>query len=208
MAPGTSDSIFPIAAVILAAGRSTRIGRAKQLIRLGDEPLLGHVIRTIRQAGLENIVLVLGSGADQIMKDIPLEGVRVTINPAYAEGISTSVRAGLARVGIECNAAVIFLADQPLVVASTVAHLTTKYWEFRSSAVIPTYRGQRGNPVVLDRSLFAKAMELQGDEGFRGILRGLPNVLEVEVDDPGILIDIDTPEDLERCEAVYRERTQ
>jgi len=198
--------MFPIAAIILAAGRSTRIGSAKQLIRLGDQPLLGHVIRTVRQAGLDDIVLVLGSAADEIVKDIAPEGVRVRINAAYAEGMATSVRAGVEELGSECKAALIFLADQPMILSSTVTNLIAKYQELRPTAVIPTYRGQRGNPVLLDRSLFSKAIALQGDEGFRGILQGLPNVLCVEVDDPGVLIDIDTAEDLERCEALYRAR--
>lgn len=202
----TPDPTLPIAAIILAAGRSTRIGRIKPLIRLGDQPLLVHVLRTIRQAGLDDIILVLGSAADEIMKNILLEGVRVIVNPSYAEGMATSVRAGLAEVTADCSGALIFLADQPMVLASTVASLVAKYRELRPNAVIPTYQGQRGNPVLLDRSLFAKAMELQGDEGFRRILQGLPNVLWVEVDDPGILIDVDTPRDLERCQALYRAR--
>jgi molybdenum cofactor cytidylyltransferase len=195
--------MFPIAAIILAAGRSTRIGRAKQLIRLGDQPLLGHVIRTARKSGLDDIILVLGSAAEEIVKDISLEGVRVRINAAFAEGMATSVRAGLEEIGSEREAALIFLADQPMVLPSTVTHLIAKYQQLRPAAVIPTYRGQRGNPVLLDRSLFSKAMALEGDEGFRRILQGLPQVLYVEVDDPGVVIDIDTDEDLERCQALY-----
>lgn len=153
-----------------------------------------------------DIVLVLGSAADDIVEDISLEGVRVKINSAYADGIATSVRAGLEELRSKCEAALIFLADQPMVLPATVTHLIAKYQELRPPAVIPTYGGQRGNPVLLDRSLFPKAMALEGDEGFRRILQGLPNVLCVEVDDPGVLIDIDTNEDLERCRALYRAR--
>ncbi|MGA2858205.1 MAG: nucleotidyltransferase family protein [Candidatus Sulfotelmatobacter sp.] len=203
----TRNRTAHISAVILAAGLSSRMGHVKQLIRLGGEPLLGHVIRTIREAGLHDLIAVLGFAAAEIMRDIPLEGIRVAINPAFAEGLAGSVRTGLAEVAAESHAALIFLADQPMVLTSTLALLVAKYQESRPSAVIPTYQGQRGNPVLLDRSLFAKAMELQGDEGFRRILQGLPNILWVEVDDPGVVLDVDTPEDLERCQALYRERS-
>ncbi|MGC1968982.1 MAG: nucleotidyltransferase family protein [Candidatus Acidiferrales bacterium] len=197
---------FHVSVIVLAAGTASRMGRPKQLARLGGVPILVHVLRTVREAGLKDIIVVLGSSAEEIKKEVVLEGFRVVENSAYNQGISSSIHLGLSQVAIETSAVLILLADQPLVLPSTLTRLIAEYGKSRPQAAIPTYQGRPGNPVLLDRSLFDKAGQLKGDEGFRSILRASQNVIRIEVDDPGILLDVDTPEDLERCQLLYSER--
>lgn len=200
------DGSFQASVIVLAAGTASRMGRPKQLAHLGGVPILVHVLRTVREARLKDIIVVLGSSAQEIKKEVVLEGCRVVENSAYNQGISSSIQLGLSQVAIETGAALILLADQPLVLPSTLTRLIAEYHRSRPQAAIPTYQGHPGNPVLLDRSLFDKATQLKGDEGFRSILRDSQSVIRIEVDDPGILLDVDTPEDLERCQLLYRKR--
>lgn len=204
--PDPVNQRITISAIVLAAGRASRMGSLKQVARLGGEPLLAHILRTVRAAGIKDIVVVLGFGAEEIRKEIALDGIRVVENPGYEQGISSSIQMGLMKVPIKTSGVLVMLADQPLVQPSTLAKLIAEYRRSRSQATIPMHQGKLGNPVLLDRTLFGAASQLSGDQGFRSILRNLPGVSRVEVDDPGILLDIDTQEDLERCNQLYRER--
>lgn len=206
MKPDPMNGSVQVSVIVLAAGTASRMGRPKQLAHLGGVPILVHVLRTVREAGLKDIIVVLGSSAEAIKKEVGLEGFGVVENSAYSQGISGSIKLGLSQVAIETRAVLILLADQPLVLSSTLIRLIAEYGRSRPQAAIPTYQGRPGNPVLLDRSLFDKARQLKGDEGFRSILRDSQNVIRIEVDDPGILLDVDTPEDLERCELLYSKR--
>jgi molybdenum cofactor cytidylyltransferase len=189
----------PIAAVILAAGQSARMGQAKQLLRLGDTTVLGQTIANVRRAALDEIILVLGASAEAIRRQLPLEGLKLVINPHYEQGMATSLRAGLAAVSPQAGAALIILADQPLVCPATLNRLADHYRRTNPQILIPTCRGTRGNPVLLDRSLFAEAMALEGDVGCRALFAQHPDTIEkLEVDDEGILLDIDNQDDYQR----------
>lgn len=191
-----------VSAVVLAAGRSTRMGEAKQLLRLGGRSMLEKTLENVRASGFNEVVLVLGFGAEAIRREVRnslLDGVRVVVNEHYVSGMAGSLRVGLAAVSSAMDAALIVLADQPFVRAETMARIIEAYRESGSKVVVPRYRGQRGNPVLLDRSLFPEAMSLEGDVGCRAIFaKHSDEMAYVEVDDPAILMDIDTREDYER----------
>jgi len=185
-------------AIILAAGTSTRMGTAKQLLRLDDRPLLQHVLDNVRASEVEEIVLVLGSSAESIQREIDAHNVCVVLNESYQQGMGTSLKAGLAAVGPEAQAALIVLADQPFVRPATLDKLIAEHRSSGAQIAIPTYRGFRGNPVLLDRSVFPEVMALGGDIGCRAIFGDHPRgIVKVPVDDVGILLDIDRREDFE-----------
>lgn len=189
----------PIAAIILAAGQSARMGEAKQLLPLGDTTVLGQTIANVRRAALDEIILVLGASAEAIRQQLPLEGLKLIVNPHYEQGMAASLRAGLEAVSLRTGAALIILADQPLVRPETLNHLADRYRRTNPRILIPTCRGTRGNPVLLDRSLFAEAMALEGDVGCRALFAQYPEAIEkLEVDDEGILLDIDNQDDYQR----------
>lgn len=197
-----------VAAILLAAGTSSRMGRPKSVLLLGDKPLLVHSLDALRASGVGEIVVVLGAGADRIRREIPLDGTRVVVNPEFAEGMSSSIRAGVAAVSDRASAFLIVLGDQPLVTAATIGGLVARYQTTHSVAIVPTFRGTRGNPVVFDRSLVPEMQAVRGDVGCRAVLAAhAAEVVEFPVDDPGIRIDVDTPEDLERLDAALRAGT-
>lgn len=188
-----------IAAVILAAGSSSRMGEAKQLLRLGDRTLLEQVIDNVRSSGVDDIVLVLGHDADAIRKSIATENLEIVVNDAYREGMGTSLRTGISALPSEMDAALIVLADQPFVRPETLRLLMDQYRKSNAQIVIPMYKGFRGNPVLLDRSVFPEVMALQGDIGCRAVFGNhVEGIVKAPVDDLGILLDLDSREDLER----------
>lgn len=197
-----SDAERPprVAAVILAAGKSSRMGEPKQLLRLGETTMLGQTIDNVRRSVLREIILVLGGSAEAILRDLTRkEGLKVVDNPSWQQGMATSLRAGLSAVGPETEAALIILADQPFVRPETFNRLAGHYGRSRAQIVIPTHRGIRGNPVLLDRSVFPEVMALAGDVGCRAIFGNHPQgIAKLEVEDEGILLDIDNQGDYER----------
>jgi len=187
-----------ISAIVLAAGQAARFGECKQLIRLGDKTLIEHVLATVSASKVENILVVLGAHAAEIQRRVKFGRERVVMNPDYAKGMSTSIHAGLHALDPETDAAMIVLADQPFVMAETLNRLVDEYRERKALAVIPTYRGARGNPVLIDRALFPDMLELRGDVGFRAVLARRPaDVVLIPVDDVGVVTDLDTREDFD-----------
>lgn len=195
-----------VGAVILAAGMSLRMGEAKQLLQLGGKTLLDHTLENVRGAGVDEIVLVLGFAAEEIARTFSAGatgGLKVAINPAYRDGMASSLRAGLAALSPEIQGALIVLADQPFVRSSTLHRIIEQYRQSKAGIVIPVYKGSRGNPVLLDRSVFPEAIALSGDVGCRAIFDShLEAIIKVPVQDPGILLDIDSREDLKRMQAL------
>src|SRR5580765_2179534 len=120
-------------------------------------------------------------------------------NPDYADGQSTSLRAGIAALGQDADAVVVLLGDQPFVTAAIVERLVAEWQASAAVIVVPTYVGQRGNPVLFARAIFPELLAVQGDQGARAVLAAdRSRIRLVAFDDPRPLADIDTPEDYER----------
>jgi molybdenum cofactor cytidylyltransferase len=190
-----------IGAVILAAGMSSRMGEAKQLLRLGENTLLGQVVEIVRGSRVDEIVLVLGHAAETIKESIAIQNLRVVINEAYRQGMGSSLRTGLAALPPEVDAALIVLADQPFIRPATLNRLIDQYEQSGAQIVIPIFKGFRGNPILLDRSVFPEVMALTGDIGCRAIFGNhLEGIVKVPVEDIGILLDLDSKNDFERLQ--------
>lgn len=184
-----------ITGILLAAGRSTRMGQPKLLLPWGDIQLVRHVAQIALRSTLAHVVVVTGHRAEHVQA--ALDGLPVTLvhNAAFLDGQSTSVRAGVAALGDDAQAAMILLADQPLLQPSTIDALIATYHERHARIVAPQYRGQRGNPVLFDRALFGELEALQGDQGARPVLQAHAQHLQlVDVADEGVLLDLDTPD--------------
>jgi molybdenum cofactor cytidylyltransferase len=192
-----------VAAVILAAGMSRRMkspeAMPKQLLPLAGRPLLQHTVDNVGRSGVDEIVLVLGFAADSVIRQISAEGARVIVNQEFAQGMGTSLRAGIAALGPHVKAAFAVLADQPLVRPETLDRLIAYHSESGAQITIPLYKGFRGNPVLLDRSVFSEVMGLSGDVGCRAIFGShTQGIHKLDAGDPGILLDIDSFEDFEK----------
>jgi len=184
-----------IAAVVLAAGTSSRLGSPKQLLSFRGRPVLVAVVENLLTSRLDRVVVVLGHQSGEVARVLEGLPVEVVVNQRYIEGQASSLKCGLAALDPEVRAALFALGDQPLVRPSTVRLLVDGY---RSAGGIaaPFYQGQRGNPVIFDRRFFPDLELLKGDAGAREIIRSNPeSLLRVDVDDPGVVLDIDTWED-------------
>jgi molybdenum cofactor cytidylyltransferase len=197
----TNKQAGGVAAVVLAAGMSRRMGTAKQLLRLGEKAVLERTLQAVRSSQAAEIVLVLGAEAGEIRRQLSLEGLKVIFNPEYYEGMGTSLRAGLGALSESAQGALIVLADQPFIRPQTLDRLVDYYHQSAAEIVLPLYKGFRGNPVLLDRSVFPEVMGLSGDVGCRAIFGShTEGIRKFEVDDPGVLLDVDTDEDLRRLQ--------
>ncbi len=185
-----------IAAIVLAAGASTRMGGQKLLLPMREgEPLVRLSVERLLQARLDDVVVVLGRDAEAVGAALAGLPVRTVVNPRYAEGQATSLHAGLAALRPGTAAVVVALADQPLPDPGLVDRLVTLQRESGRPIAVPRYRDGRGNPVVFAAALFAELAEVRGDQGGRGVVARDPvRVAELPVDAP-MPSDIDTWED-------------
>jgi molybdenum cofactor cytidylyltransferase len=189
-----------IAALILAAGQSTRFGAENKLLaHIDGEPMLAHVIALAKAAGLADIHLVTGHDREAVERVASQFGLRTIHNPDFAEGISASIRAGIAGLPEAFDGALVMLGDMPRVRPLTIRSIVAAARENpAASAIVPSQDGQWGNPVLLRRALFADVARLSGDFGARKLLRSRGDVTVIAVDDPGIHADFDTKAALAR----------
>lgn len=187
-----------IAAVVLAAGGSTRLGRPKQLERWGDSTLLGHVVDQVRTYSVDEVWVVLGAGVEEILETVDLDGCGVVENPEWQEGIASSLRVGLDALlqKSRADAALIVIGDQPDLDAAVVEEVIATFRRSSRPVVIPKYRYTWGNPVLVDRSLWPRLMSLEGDEGARRLFQAHPEWVEEVWTDHLPPRDVDTEADL------------
>lgn len=188
-----------VSAIVLAAGAGSRFGGDKLLAGFEGRPLIEHVLRALRDAPVDETVVVVGADACRLREVCEPYSVRVVENPDWALGQSTSVKAGLRAMGRDARAAVVLLGDQPLVRAEAVRRLVDSFEEGARVAVA-TYSGKRRNPVLFSRLVWPDLLAgLSGDEGARAVLRDRPElVVEVDCGGVGDPADVDTAEDLRR----------
>jgi molybdenum cofactor cytidylyltransferase len=190
-----------IACIVLAAGRSTRMGAANKLLaELGGKPMVRIVVETALASAARPMLVVTGHQAAEVRA--ALTGLNVTLcaNPDYAMGLSSSLKAGIRAVPAGCAAALVLLGDMPHI---TPAHLDALIAAFAPGAgadiVVPTYQGQRGNPVLWSADFFAEIGQLDGDTGARRLLlQHADHVREVDLGTDAVFMDVDTPEELAR----------
>jgi molybdenum cofactor cytidylyltransferase len=196
--PGT-DGNRNVAAVVLAAGRSTRMGGPNKLLaEFRGKPLVRLAVEQALASRASSVVVVTGHQADEVRR--ALAGLAVTFvdNPNFAGGLATSVKAGIAAVPDQADGAIICLGDMPLIDSTLIDRLIDAFAPDRGALVaLPFHEGRRGNPVLWSRRFFAELMTLEGDIGARHLIeRHAEAVAEVPVEGPGAFLDIDTPEAL------------
>lgn len=201
----------PVAAVILAAGESRRLGKPKPLLTWQGEPFIRKVVQSAGQAGLWPIVVVTGAHAEGVEKALEGLPVQIARNEAWRSGQSTSIRLGVETLASrggptfrlpisekrEVGAAIFLLADQPQVSPTVLQALRERHAETLAPIVAPLVRGQRANPVLFDRQTFADLCTLEGDVGGRALFSRYA-VEYLPWHDERLLLDVDTPEDYQR----------
>jgi molybdenum cofactor cytidylyltransferase len=208
------------------------MGKAKQLLPFGRTTLLGRVLNTARGAGLDYVVLVLGFEAGRIRHTLDLNcsnqlhpdqtrlnqtcpeartcpdsnPIQLIDIPDWHKGQSFSVAAGLKSLPPDMDGALFLLGDQPLVTAQTIHHLVSVFQTSDHWILAPCFKGQRGNPVLVASPLFDRLKQPAGDVGARGLFKEFRHRMHcLEVDDPGVLRDVDTPEDYASLVRSYKD---
>jgi molybdenum cofactor cytidylyltransferase len=197
--PRTSGRDARVVGIVLAAGLATRMGGSKVVRPVGGRPMVGRVVDAALGSRLTRTVVVVGHEADGVREILCDRPVDIVDNPAFAEGLSTSMNTGLLHAGEGCDAALFLLADQPFVTASLIDCLVDAFAAGGEPIVRPVMDGQPGNPVLFAARLFPELLRETGDRGGREIARRhADEVCLVTVDDPLAGLDIDSPEDYER----------
>lgn len=161
------------AAIVLAAGASTRLGSPKQLVELDGRPLLESVVAAVHEWPVDLVIVVLGASADEILDSVDLGEAMVIVNEGWDEGIASSIRVGLDVLTREpgWERAFIVMGDQPRIPPEVPERMLAVAEDSSRPAVVPVYRYERGNPVLFDRSLWPRLMTLEGDGGASGLMR-------------------------------------
>ncbi len=188
-----------VAGVILAGGQSSRMGTPKAMLAVGGETFLSRVVRTARAGGLAPLVVVTGPAHPEIVARHPELLPLLVRNPHPEEGQLSSLRVGLAALPTGVDAAVVLLVDHPLVQAETVRILLRARSAQGAAIVVPVHAGRRGHPVLFAREVFAELAACPLEAGARAVVGADPaRVVEMAVEDPGILTDVDTPAEYAR----------
>jgi len=185
-----------IGAMILAAGESKRMGEPKLLLPFGQKTIIETVIDNVIESKVDEILVVLGSSAEKIedkIKDFPL---RITVNPHYKEGMLSSVRWGFKEISDEIQGVLVCLGDQPSISTGVIDKVIDAYKQTGKGIIVPAYKRDRGHPVLIHIKYLEEVQSLSADVGLRGIVYNHPeDTLEIEVESPAILKDIDNPDD-------------
>jgi molybdenum cofactor cytidylyltransferase len=187
-----------IAAVILAAGASSRMGRNKLLVEIDGLPMVRRAAEAAAKSAASPIVVVTGNESAKVREALADLDVDFVDNAEFRDGLSSSLKRGLARVPVDCDGAIVLLADMPDVDASLIDRLIAAFDPAENRAIcLATRDGKRGNPVLFARRFFGEIGAIEGDLGARGLIGEYPDlVCEIEAGNDAPLIDIDTPEAL------------
>lgn len=190
-----------IGALILAAGQSRRMGKENKLLAQVDgKPMVRHVADAVAASKATSTTVVLGHEADAVRAALADLKPSYAYNPDYAEGLSTSLKAGLAAVGDVVDGVIVCLGDMPRIGTATIDRMIAAFDPVEGrSIVVPTRRGKRGNPVLFAKRFFEEMGGVSGDVGARHLIGNHEDIaVEIEVDDESVLTDVDTPEALAR----------
>lgn len=187
-----------ISGIVLAAGFSRRMGRAKLLLDWGGQPVIRRVVEQARDGGADDVVVVVGPRAAAIREALAGLRVRFVENPTPEAGQASSIACGLSALGPDVEAALIVLGDQPALPSEVIPRLIQTFRQTGKPVVAPVYRGVQGNPVLFAASVFPELMALTGDRGARVVVEKDPvRVAAIPFDLP-MPADLDTPEDYRR----------
>lgn len=185
-----------VAAIVLAAGQSRRMGeKNKLLMDIDGTAMVRRAVETVKSLSLSDVIVVTGHQQDRVRDALSGQDVKIVHNPRYAEGLSTSLKAGIEALSADAAGVLVCLADMPAISASHITRLIAGFSPDNGRAIgVPTHKGKRGNPVLWARRFFPEMQQVSGDVGARHLIGANEAlVYEVEFDDTAVLMDLDTP---------------
>lgn len=189
-----------ISGILLAAGESRRMGAPKALLLYQGQPFIARICAAFLSAGVDELIVVLGARAEELRQALPAHpALRTVVNLRYFQGQLSSLMTGIGALAPESEAAVVNLVDHPLVTAETIKALIASFRAAPLPILIASYQGRRGHPVLFSSQVYGEILAAPLDQGAKVVVRKDPaRVRTIQLDDPGILADIDTPEDYAR----------
>ncbi len=189
-----------IEGILLAAGESRRMGFPKPLLRLNAHTFIEHTAHAMLDA-VARLVIVLGASAERVRAAVPRDPrIAIVENSAWQRGQLSSLRAALAALSKDASAALVHLADHPTVLSATFAALVREHERSRKPILIARHGARRGHPVIFARTVFDELMRAPDEGGARVVVNADPSrVAYLDVEDPGVALDLDTPADLARA---------
>jgi molybdenum cofactor cytidylyltransferase len=185
-----------VSAILLAAGKSERMGQNKLLMPWEGGTIIGRTLDNLLASRVGEVVVVLGSRAQDMSEAIGERDVTLVLNPNFARGMSTSLATGLGMINHGARYVLVALGDQPLITPATYDQLAQAAEEGEKGIVVPVCRKKRGNPIVLSSNYIGELARATGDIGGRELLaRNAKDVREVPVKDEGVVVNINTPEE-------------
>lgn len=190
-----------LAAVILSAGASSRMGRPKALLPYREGTFLEHLIEVTRHPRIGLTRIVLGAGAEVIRGIAKLDSSMVVLNPDWEQGQLSSIWAGLRSLeGEDTDGIVLCPVDHPLVTARLVSDLVDRFYETGKAIVLPTYNGRRGHPAIFSNTLFGELLAAPLDQGARSVVWAhAADIVEVPTDEEGVVLNLNDPDMLRRA---------
>lgn len=186
-----------IGVILLAAGSSTRMGQSKQLLTVGNDPMLASMVKISLRAGASPLIVVLGAGEHEHREVIQHFPIEIIYNADWSSGMGSSLKAGIDHLSKgfkDVDAAIVMVCDQPYVSSQYIQSLIARYESSKRAIVASFYAGTAGVPVLFDKSLFKEILTLGDEEGAKKLLTRYPRHVEM-VDFPEGAIDLDTPKD-------------
>jgi molybdenum cofactor cytidylyltransferase len=183
--------------VVLSAGESSRMGEPKALLPIDGQTFIERIVTALKNSGLARIVVVLGFNAAEMRRKIEHLPVEIVVNPNYKQGQLSSLQAAVRHLESDsnCDGMLVHLVDHPYIDPGLVRAMLQRFNDSKKLVVVPRHQGKRGHPVIFSRALFSELLNAPMDEGAKAVVNAhRDETLEIDTEDVGITLDIDTPE--------------
>jgi molybdenum cofactor cytidylyltransferase len=186
-----------IVAVVLSAGESSRMGEPKALLPIDGQTFIKRIVTALKDSGLERIIVVLGFNAEEMRQKIKHLPVEIVVNPKYKQGQLSSLQAAIRHLEADtsCDGMLVHLVDHPYIDPVLVRAMLQHFSNSKKVIAVPRHQGKRGHPVIFSRALFSELLDAPMDQGAKAVVNAhRDETLEIDTEDVGITLDIDTPE--------------
>ena len=186
-----------IVGVVLSAGESSRMGQPKALLPIDGQTFIERIVQALKSGGVERIVVVLGFNADALRRKIEHLPVEIVVNSDFQLGQLSSLQAALRHLASDqdCDGILVHLVDHPYIDPDLVRLMLQRFADTQKMIVVPSHQGKRGHPVIFSRALFKELLDAPMEQGAKAVVNARRDAtLEIDTEDVGITLDIDTPE--------------
>ena len=186
-----------IVAVVLSAGESSRMGRPKALLPIDGQTFIERIVAAVKQAKVGKIIVILGHNARELQSKISHLPVEILINTDYKLGQLSSLQLAVRYLqpDLDCDGMLVHLVDHPYLAPALVEEMIRRFYETKKRIIVPKFHGKRGHPVIFSNALFDEILSAPTEEGAKAVVNAhRAETLEIETEEDGIAVDIDTPE--------------